>query len=199
MLIFWKARLVLLSVPKTGTTALDAAFGPLADAAIHNPPGLKHMGVARWRSDLAPVFERRGKRPLATMAVMREPVDWLGSWWRYRSRDALVGQPNSTADVSFDAFVEGWLSDVPPPHAAVGSQAKFLMGGVDHLFRYDDLPAAIAFLTERVGTPREVARRNVSPPRTAELSPAIETRLREEAAEEFTLWDGIPGPDQLAG
>jgi ubiquinone/menaquinone biosynthesis C-methylase UbiE len=28
MLVFWKARLVLLAVPKTGSTALEAAFGP---------------------------------------------------------------------------------------------------------------------------------------------------------------------------
>jgi hypothetical protein len=46
MLVFWKAKLVLLAVPKTGSTALEAAFGPWADAAFLNPPRLKHMTCA---------------------------------------------------------------------------------------------------------------------------------------------------------
>ncbi|UWQ20324.1 gamma-glutamyl kinase [Jannaschia sp. W003] len=190
MLIFWKARLVLLSMPKTGTTALEAAFGPHADAAIHNPPGLKHMGPAKWRQSLAPVFERRGKRPLETMALVREPVDWLGSWWRYRAREGLRGQPNSTEGVGFDPFVEGWLSDAPPPHADVGQQSRFLRGGVDHLFRYERFDAALAFLNARLGLEVAPDRLNVSPEAEAALSPALNARLRRERAEEFALWDG---------
>jgi hypothetical protein len=57
MLVFWKARLVLLAVPKTGTTALEAAFGPLADMAFLNPPRLKHMTLRRYRRQLAPILE----------------------------------------------------------------------------------------------------------------------------------------------
>lgn len=190
MLIFWKARLVLLSMPKTGTTALEAAFAPHADAAIHNPPGLKHMGPAKWRQSLAPLFERRGKRPMETMALVREPVDWLGSWWRYRGREALRGQPNSTEGVGFDAFVEAWLSEAPPPHADVGQQARFLRGGVDHLFRYEDFPAALAFLAARLEVEAEPERLNVSPPGEARLAPPLIARMRAERAEEFALWEG---------
>lgn len=191
MLIFWKARLVLLSVPKTGTTALEAAFGPHADAAIHNPPGLKHMGVAKWRSQLAPVFERKGKRPLETVAVMREPVDWLSSWWRYRQRPALDGQQNSTAGQDFDAFIAAWLSDDPPPSASVGSQARFLGGGVDHLYRYEDLPRLARFLEERIGVQAPLERRNVSPVLEIEADPGREALIRRERPEEYALWDRL--------
>ena len=199
MLIFWQARLVLLSVPKTGTTALEAAFGPHADAAIHNPPGLKHMGVAKWRDALAPTFEQRGKRPLETMAVMREPVDWLGSWWRYRARPQLDGHRNSTRDVDFPAFVEAWLSDAPPPFAQVGSQARFLRGGVDHLFRYDRLEEAVALLARRTGQAPALERRNVSPARDAVLPEDLRERMRAERAEEFALWDDLAGRAGASG
>jgi hypothetical protein len=86
MLVFWKAKLVLLAVPKTGTTALEAAFGPWADGAFLNPPRLKHMTLRRYRRQLAPILEQEDGPPLEVMAVMREPVDWLSSWYRYRSR-----------------------------------------------------------------------------------------------------------------
>ena len=45
MLLFFKQKLVLLSVPKTGTTALEAAALPYASAAILDPPGMKHISV----------------------------------------------------------------------------------------------------------------------------------------------------------
>jgi hypothetical protein len=45
MLLFFKQKLVLFSVPKTGTTALEAAALPYASAAILDPPGMKHVSV----------------------------------------------------------------------------------------------------------------------------------------------------------
>jgi hypothetical protein len=191
VLIFWKAKLVLLSVPKTGTTALEAAFGPYADAAIYNPPGLKHMVVGKWRSQLAPLFERKGKRPMETVAVIREPVDWLSSWWRYRQRDALEGQPNSTKGQSFDAFIDAWLSEDPPPFASVGSQARFLGAGVDHLFRYQDMDQVAAFLETRVGVSAPLEQRNVSPKIEIPSDPAREARIRAARPEEYRHWDAL--------
>ena len=191
MLVFWKARLVLLAVPKTGTTALEAALAPSADAAIVNPPGLKHMTLRKWRRDLAPVFEQNGRRPMETVAVMRDPVDWLSSWWRYRSRPELDGQKNSTAGISFDDFVRDWLSDTPPDHARIGSQATFLEGGVDHLFRHDRPEPLRMFLSERLGLAVSTGRANVSPRRDGKLSDAMEARLRAERPAEFALWNSL--------
>ena len=114
MLLFFKQKLVLFSVPKTGTTALEAAALPYASAAILDPPGMKHVSVSRYQAQLAPFFEARGKQPHKIMAIMREPIDWLGSWYRYRRRDQIKGKPNSTADVSFAEFVKAWLLDTPP-------------------------------------------------------------------------------------
>ena len=52
MLVFAKQKLVLLAVPKTGTTALERALLPHASAAILDPPGLKHVSVSRYRAAL---------------------------------------------------------------------------------------------------------------------------------------------------
>lgn len=193
MLVFWKARFVLLAVPKTGTTAIEAALAPLADAAILNPPGLKHCGVGKWRRDLAPFFEQRGRRPLELVATMREPVSWLGSWWRYRARPARDGHPNSTRGIGFDAFVEAHLAQDPPPFARVGAQARMLDGGVDHLFRHDRPEALHGFLAERLGPLPPIGRRNVSPAGDPVLPPRLLDRLRAERAEDFTLWNRLGG------
>lgn len=196
MLVFWKARLVLLAVPKTGTTALEHALLPYADTAILNPPQQKHCTVRRYRNQLQKFFEQRGQRKLELMAVVREPIDWLSSWYRYRARDEIRSSANSTADVSFDAFVDAWLRDAPPEFAKVGRQSRFVSEengtlGVEHLFRHDQLDDAVSFLEGRVKATLEVGRSNVSPSQDVTLSPAMNARLRAEAPEEFALWDSL--------
>lgn len=198
MLVFWKAKLVVLAVPKTGTTALQEALLPHADAAILAPPEKKHVTARRYRAQLAPFFENRGARRLETMAVIREPVDWLMSWHRYRARPEIAGSASSTAGIDFDQFVDGWLRDPEPEFARVGRQSRFVSDGageviVDHLFRYETLDLAVGFLETRLGHKLELSRRNVSPRAEVALAPEIEARLRREAAADFALWDSL-GP-----
>lgn len=196
MLVFWKAKLVLLAVPKTGTTALESALLPHADAAILNPPDKKHTPARRWRNQLAPFFESKGTRKLETMAVIREPRDWLGSWYRYRARPEIAGSAASTANLSFAQFVEGWLSDPEPEFARVGRQSRFVSSPegrviVDHLFRYEDLEAAIRFLETRLEIPLTLPRRNVSVAADLTLPAALEARLGVEARADFDLWASL--------
>lgn len=196
MLVFWKARLVLLAVPKTGTTALEHALLPHADSAILNPPRQKHCTVRRYRNQVQSFFEQHGERPLELVAVVREPVDWLSSWYRYRARDAIAGQPNSTSGIAFDTFVDAWLQDDPPSFAKVGRQSRFVSNedgslGVDHLFRHDRVHEAVAFLESRLNANLNLERANVSPTKDADLSADMMGRLQTEAPEEFALWDSL--------
>ena len=194
MLVFWDQRLVLLSVPKTGSTALEGALAPDAAIVLRNPPALKHAPVYRYRRFFQPMLiQGAGSSGLETLAVVREPIDWLSSWYRYRHRDELSGHENSTRGINFDEFVLEYMKDDPAPLAAVGSQAKFLQDengslGVNHLFRYEAQPALLAFLEARLGRTITLNRRNVSPKLPVTLTTAVETRLRETRAPEFAVW-----------
>jgi hypothetical protein len=201
MLMFWKEKLIVLAVPKTGTTALETALLPHADAAITNPPQMKHVTLRKYRAQLARFFEQRGQRPMEVMAVIREPVDWLGSWYRYRARPQIAGRAQSTAGLSFDAFVEGWLQDPEPEFARVGRQSRFVSDdagqvAVDHLFAYERLDLAVGFLEQRLGLTLDLARHNVSRDRATALSPPVEARLRREAAADFALWQEVMARQQ---
>ena len=50
MLLFFKQKMVFFSVPKTGTTALEATALPDASTAILDPPGIKHVAVSRYQA-----------------------------------------------------------------------------------------------------------------------------------------------------
>ena len=197
MLVFYKANLVFLSVPKTGTTAYEDALRAHADMVIVEPPELKHAPVYRYNRFIRPMFANVCGANLEILAVMREPISWLGSWWRFRQRPFMEGKPNATHGISFDDFVLAYLKGKKPGFADVGSQARFLETqpngtGVTHLFRYEDQERLQAFLTERLDLRFTLARHNVSPAMPAQLSPDVEQRLRRKCAEEFALYDSIP-------
>jgi hypothetical protein len=191
MLVFWEQRLAFLATPKTGSTAIAAALESLAAVSIQRPPLLKHTTVHRYRRFIGPFLEAASKDSFTLVALMREPKDWLGSWYRFRQREETEAG-KSTRRMSFDDFVRAWCQDPRPDFADVGSQGKFLRPrqgiGVDRLFRYEEIETFVQFLEERLGCEIILPRLNVSPPGTMELSATTEALLREVAAEDFGLY-----------
>lgn len=197
MMILWRERLAFLAVPKTGTTAIESVLAPFAAITYSRPPMVKHMTLSKFNRFLRPYLENSGLSDVKTLAVMREPVAWLGSWYRYRQRDGLKNTAKSTAHVSFDEFVLAYLSDRGrPDFAEVGSQARFLSGGkqgngVDHLFCYEKMNRLTDFLATVLEQPVEFPKLNVSPSKPISLSPSIEDKLREKHAEDFALYASL--------
>lgn len=191
MLVFWEQRLAFLATPKTGSTAIAAALESLAAVSIQRPPLLKHTTVHRYRRFIGPYLEAASKDTFTLVALMREPTDWLGSWYRFRQRDE-TDAGKSTKGMSFDEFVRAWCQDPRPDFADVGSQGKFLRPrqgvGVDRLFRYEEIDTFVHFLEERLDCEITLPRLNVSPLGATELSEEAEALLRDVAAEDFALY-----------
>ena len=194
MLVFWDQRLAFLATPKTGSTAIAAALESLAAVSVQRPPLLKHTTVHRYRRFIAPYLAAASKEEFTLVALMREPRDWLGSWYRYRQRDDTDTE-RSTRGMSFDDFVQAWCQDPQPEFAAVGSQGRFLRPrqgqGVDRLFRYEEIDGFVDFLEDRLGCEIILPRLNVSPAGATALSAATEALLHEVAAEDFALYASL--------
>lgn len=195
MLVFWDERLSFLATPKTGSTAIEAALESLAVVNIQRPPALKHTNVQRYHRFIGPYLEITSGQSFELTALMREPKDWLGSWYRYRQRDDVTDPRKSTLGKSFDEFVNAYCQDEPPEFAAVGSQARFLAPkkerGVDHLFRYEAIEAFVAFLEERLGCEILLPRLNVSPKASLALDGKTESLLRRFLAKDFDIYDSL--------
>lgn len=194
MLVFWEQRLAFLATPKTGSTAIAAALESLAAVSIQRPPLLKHTTVHRYRRFIGPFLEAASKDTFTLVALMREPTDWLGSWYRFRQREE-TDAGKSTKDMSFDDFVRAWCQDPRPDFADVGSQERFLRPrqgvGVDRLFRYEEIGTFVHFLEDRLGCEIILPRLNVSPPGATDLTPETDALLRDFAAEDFTLYQTL--------
>ncbi|MDR7124816.1 gamma-glutamyl kinase [Pseudotabrizicola sp. 4114] len=198
MLVLEQARLVFLANPKTATQSLRAMLEPFAQATPANT-GHKHINAQIYGRKWAGVLRRSPGPRFETFAVMREPLEQLGSWFRYRQREALRGHENSTHGLSFAGFVEARLSDDPPPFARIGRQDRFLgflNSGppVNYIFDYAALDRLLAFLSPRLGTRLSLPHRNASPRADVAaltLPEDLLARYHSAHATEFALYDRV--------
>lgn len=188
MMVFQKENLVFFAIPKTGTTALEEALAHRASIIVRDPPGAKHMTPATFNRAIRPLIRQDHEM----MAVIRHPLDWHGSHYRYRTRAALKGTKRSTAQMSFAEFIRSVL----PEEGAEpeGSQSKFLTlpNGrmpVQHLFRYEAQEVILRFLTERFGTVIDPPRVNVSPTRPLDLPEDLRAAHEHAYARCYALWE----------
>jgi hypothetical protein len=194
MLVFMKPPLVFLATPKTASTAIQQALGSLSAIAISQPAAMKHTSVGLFDSLLKPYLKATTGLDFATTALMREPRDWLGSWYRNRQSENEAKE-TSTQDIGFEDFVRLACSEAPPAFAQVGSQAAFLMPHpalrVEHIFRYDRLDQFVQFLEERLNFEIVLPRLNVSPKGDLHLSGALEELVRKTFAADFALYRSL--------
>ncbi|MCC6305953.1 MAG: hypothetical protein IT545_12265 [Rhodobacteraceae bacterium] len=192
MLVFWDERLVFLATPKTASTAIEVALESLAALAVQRPAALKHVPARDVRRFLLPWLETAAGGPFTTVALIREPVAWLGSWFRFGQREDEAETAASTVGLSFEDFARAWLAGARPE---VGSQAAFLAGaggerGVDRLFRYEAIAGFVHFLEERLGCEILLPKLKVSPAVALDLAAATRERLAAALAADYRLYAG---------
>ena len=88
------------------------------------------------------------------------------------------------------------MSSDPRPFAKVGSQDRFCMSASDdirirHLFVYEDLSRAVAYLQNRLKKKVSLPNLNISPIAATELAPDLEARPRKKRAREFSLYQRV--------
>ncbi len=197
MLILGLQRLVVLETPKTGSLALRAMLKPYT-LPLSNEAA-RHIGFTGYLLRHAAGLNEAFGGPVQTLAVIREPLSRMQSWYRYRLRENVAHLPVSTQGMSFEAFMLAYLSEPPPKFANVGRQDRFVgwtgrVARVDHLFDYRHLDQLEAFLSDQIGDVLTLPERNVTPlrkPVDYSLSDAVVARFRDQNAEEFALYAAV--------
>lgn len=195
MLAVPKHGFVVLAVPKSGSTALEAAFTKHAQLVTSGPPSLKHVTAREFEARFVPLLAEHGyaRSDYEVTALLREPVSWLASWWRYRSRPGIAGKRTYVGDLGFDEFVgrvvSGEIRLRPQTDYVTGEDGHL---AVDRLWRYDDLDVAFEWMRGKVGKKKvRLPERNVSPPREHEVSASTRALIEEAYAADLTLYRSI--------
>ena len=193
MLISLSKNLTFLAMPKTASTSIELALFPYCDIAFINNPRVKHIRYRRYKRFIMPYIENSGLGPLETTCLFREPIDWLFSWYKYRSRDKISAKQQSTAQMSFDEFASRYINQ-DLVIADIGRSSTFVAGpdgqpAVDHIFKYDNLGSYVTFLETRFDQKFELEHLNVSPKREFSLSSQIAKQLEKFLAPEYDIYE----------
>ncbi len=204
MLIAPGKGFVFLATTKSGSTSIETAFLRHSQMILQKPPAIKHTTYAGFQRFLQPFLSSKGfpRESYEVVCAFREPIDWLSSWWRYRSREKLANPTdpkhrNYTGDVSFEQFACAYMEG-SEHFAQVGRPSRFVQprsgqAEVDRIFRYDRLDLLVDFLCEKVGEEVEVGAANTSPERSVSLSEECEIELREYLAPEYRIYERAIG------
>ncbi len=188
MLLAPRNGFVFISMTKAASTSIESAFRPHAQVSMGRNP-FKHTNYAGFQKFLQPYLGSRGfsRESYEVVCVFREPVDWLGSWWRYRSREGLADPSNPrhrnyAGEVSFEEFARAFMKG-GEKFARVGRPSRFVRprpgwAEVDRIFRYDRLDLLVEYLCEKVGEEVELGFSNTSPEKPLSLSEECERELR---------------------
>lgn len=191
MLIFWDQRLVFLATPKAGSTAIEVALESLASASLLRPDALKHTDIATYRRFVGPWLSAQTGADFTTVALMREPVDWLRSWYRFKLRDDHDDPRHAMDGINFSDFATRYAAG---QHPEIGSQSAFLTDGdhrVDCIFRYEDIASFVDFLETRLDCAIELPRINVPPSVDVHLPEPAEAQLRHAMARDLDVYASL--------
>ena len=112
ILVLSEQNLVFLAVPKTGTTAIEMALRPKADVIFAKQR--KHTTALRFRTKIGPFLRNAYDMNPKPFAIMRDPIDQIASWYRYRQNVDEAYPERSTVGISFDEFVLAVIEEEPP-------------------------------------------------------------------------------------
>lgn len=185
MLLSMKYSFVVLFTPKCASNSIESMLLPYSDMSLIGPPYFRHTNFRRYSEYIEPFVKKVARNgELETICLVREPLSWLNSHYRFRTR-LKIRNPNhpkfitSTANIDFDEYVAAYMQTDPPTYANVGSQFDFVRDksggvGVDTLFAYEEIGDFVAYMSQKVGKRLRLDLKNVSP-----------TKRRESAFTEF--------------
>lgn len=106
------SRFLFISNTKTASSAIHE-YLPLhvtMDIRINNSHFGKHFSLTQIVSRYDFIFEKASLDEFLKVMIIREPLDWLMSWYNYRSIPALRKHPSTSYGMSFEAFIENFIN-----------------------------------------------------------------------------------------
>ncbi len=174
---------------------------------------LRHTSYSEYQRHILPfLVEKVGPEAeeYTVYCLFREPVDWLHSWYRFRTRreispEVIPDHWEYTGNMSWGSFLNEALKPKPAQFANLDRQHDFVEGADGStkgltLFRYDDFAGFLGHMAEKIGEELEVVNFNVSPEAAEGPSEEDYQRCRIELAADYRIYDAIPtggGPVDL--
>jgi hypothetical protein len=203
MKISTKYGFAFLCTPKCASTSLEAALHDLCDIHFSGHPKLKHINARTYTEKIRAIHQQIfPSLRVESFCLIRNPLDWMQSWYSYRSRAALKtpshpSHRNYAGNISYNEFIESYIAQGERlPYAKMRSQYDFMRLengeiGVDHIIPLDRIDRVIDFIHGKSGHTIKLPKLNKSPKRISiqSLDNALEEKLRQHLANDIALYN----------
>ena len=183
-LIFPDHKLAYIAVPKTATVSVEKAFGGYAHGYSKDAPlEVLHMNLQQ-------VTERYGE--MTTVAVVRDPFEWLSSFHRYMGGPHYRGTPWDMSHMTFERFAQKYMKGQilwPEPFRRQSDYVTNRKTGavVDRLYSYSGIQDLVTYLGSALSIEAQLGVHNKSPEGPSVLSDKTAASLRDYMDEDFNL------------
>ena len=185
-------RFVYVANSKAASTAIHNS--QLAgQAQVRLTTAGKHLPLSDIVNRFDFIFERYAVEDFLTFGVIRDPVEWIVSWFNFRSRPELAQQdpPAShyVGDISFQEFWDRYRgSSIYPPQSTMFCGPH---GHADFLIRFGRLADDLARVGDVLGIRRlRIVTENqarVVRLRPADVPPSVSAEIRDVYRSDYEL------------
>lgn len=193
MLIGVGKKFVFVANTKTASTSIEYALMPHTDLICSGTPQRKHLSLHRALGSYPFLFKQPGHDPATyfKFGVMRDPIEWIGSWFRYRKGNEVESE--LPANITFEEF---WAAKDWNIQRADGS--KYLQRDMfcgpdgtvlaDVIIPYHRLGEVFGEICDMLDISCPLPRHNVSQlDRMEELPARLHSEMREFYAPDYDL------------
>ena len=198
MLIGVRKRFIFVANTKAASTAIERALMPYAEIHRGGSPAQKHIALHDVLAEYDFLFGQPGQAPerFFKFGVMREPIDWIGSWFRYRKGNEV--ESPLPAEMSLAEFwARGDWNIIRRDGRRHLQRDRFTAPDgtmlADMIIPYHELDAYLPAITAHLGVPGRLDRLNVSriTPDDAPIPDTLRAEMRDFYAADYALWEQL--------
>ena len=192
-----------LCMPKCASTSIEAAIKKFCNINFSGHPTIKHINAQVFSESILAAHQKLvPSSNIESFCLIREPLEWIESWYRFRTRDQLKdprhpNHKNYTGNISYNDFIKEYISEGKrKSFANLRTQYKFLslnngQIGVDHIIPMDRLDLVTNLLSEKLEQKIKIRKKNVSPRVPVPLERGIEEKLRQYLAKDIAVYEFV--------
>lgn len=197
MLIGVEKRFVFIANSKTASTSIEKAL--IAEAEIHRggPDRRKHILLRETLKEYRFLFGRKKFAPdtFFKFGVMRDPVDWIQSWYRYRLKNKVHHPlPEGT---TFEEFWQDNVRRAEKKKRKILQRAYFTRRNgellADYIIPYHELAEHFNMIAPELGVAKTLPHANASKVKNLENAPsdALVEEIRDYYLKDYELFDRL--------
>lgn len=202
MLIGLKYKFIFVANSKTASTSIESVLEKYADISEKVDPKKKHQTCIQILTNYKKELDAAGGADsFFKFGVMREPIDWLYSWYRYRSGNEGI-EAKIRQELSFEEFFHrgDWNIWLDKENQVPRLQSRHFVSKisdnllVNKLIKFENLEPELNVVLSRLGLPAEkkLPVKNKSRiEKNLNLSPEFEVQLKHHLSKDIEMYKAI--------